>query len=111
MLQSVPRRSASHDVASLARCATNSRIPFQWICRLWMCDSGLGLTAKLAATLVTYPYLVVKTRAQSKVYNVKDYSCKYGNGVGKTTGMSMGAMTHSRLSSYHPNGSSLSCFA
>ncbi|CDI84906.1 peroxisomal membrane protein, putative [Eimeria praecox] len=34
----------------------------------------MGLTAKLAATLVTYPYLVVKTRAQSKVYNVKDYS-------------------------------------
>lgn len=34
----------------------------------------MGLAAKLAATLVTYPYLVVKTRAQSKVYNVKDYS-------------------------------------
>ncbi|KAL8454811.1 hypothetical protein Emed_000062 [Eimeria media] len=34
----------------------------------------MGLTAKLVATLVTYPYLVVKTRAQSKVFNVKDYS-------------------------------------
>lgn len=34
----------------------------------------MGLVAKLVATLVTYPYLVVKTRAQSKVFNVKDYS-------------------------------------
>lgn len=34
----------------------------------------MGLIAKLVATLVTYPYLVVKTRAQSKVFNVKDYS-------------------------------------
>ncbi|CDJ34719.1 peroxisomal membrane protein, putative [Eimeria mitis] len=45
----------------------------------------MGLTAKLAATLVTYPYLVVKTRAQSKVYNVKDYSCKEGYGIARTS--------------------------
>lgn len=38
--------------------------------------------AKLCATLLTYPYLVVKTRAQTKLHNVHDNSGKSGADLG-----------------------------
>ncbi|CBZ54057.1 Os03g0734700 protein, related [Neospora caninum Liverpool] len=37
----------------------------------------IGLVAKLCATLATYPYLVVKTRAQTKLHNVHDNSASF----------------------------------
>ncbi|XP_026189642.1 mitochondrial substrate carrier family protein Q [Cyclospora cayetanensis] len=57
------------DSAKAHACIACMRKP-EYVDRAW----GPGLAAKLVATLVTYPYLVVKTRAQSKVFNVKDYS-------------------------------------
>ncbi|KYK65138.1 mitochondrial carrier superfamily protein [Toxoplasma gondii TgCatPRC2] len=38
---------------------------------------AIGLIAKLCATLATYPYLVVKTRAQTKLHNVHDNSASF----------------------------------
>ncbi|PFH34951.1 carrier superfamily protein [Besnoitia besnoiti] len=37
----------------------------------------IGMVAKLCATLATYPYLVVKTRAQTKLHNVHDNSASF----------------------------------
>ncbi|PHJ23876.1 mitochondrial carrier superfamily protein [Cystoisospora suis] len=70
---STPRRSGTADESRFQEGLSPARRPPLSASEAFI----LGIVAKLCATLLTYPYLVVKTRAQTKLHNVHDNSASF----------------------------------